>query len=514
MTVAMRRLGQAGPQHNSHFEQVIQLQRKLAGCPDLHAVRALLARALPSLAPVSDRVSLALVEPDGQTLRVYRLLPAQLTQPETLPRVAMAGTVVGQVANDGKARVVADTRAEDNLRFGRASHDGIRSTASVPVLQAGRVVGVFNVGSKAIGACHAAMLEIVADLAAVIGPAVLAVEQAQPAPPPLPPLSGPLPHPEFVGNSPAIQALMGQMRRAAQSDATVLVTGETGVGKTMLARAIHEHSARRRGPFATVHIADLPAALIESELFGHERGAFTGATHRRNGRFEAADGGTLFLDEIGEAPLPVQSKLLRVTQDGCFERVGGSTTQRSDVRIIAATNRDLHQAVACGEFRRDLLYRLEIVSLHIPPLRHRPDDLAPLAQSILARLAATHRRPLRLSATAWSRLHAHSWPGNVREMESVLMRAALLEDGDELELHGLNSRQAGRPSADSDGGNDWPSRDEHERRYLIRVLHQTQGRIEGANGAALLLAMEPSTLRSRLKRLGLHSEAARLQLAR
>ena len=503
----------AQAQGDSRLAQILQLQRRLAGCRDLAALLAALAEDLPLLVPVRDRVSLAFVEPDAQSLRVYRVLPALESLPETLPRVRMDGTVVGDVARDGRARVVPDVRAQDNLRFGRASHDGIRSTASVPVVVAGRVVGVMSVGSKEIGSCHAGMFDALLEVVAVVGPAVYAAERAlwalAAATPTRPGAAGDAA--EFVGQSAEMAALLRQARRAALSDATVLISGETGVGKTMLARAIHGWSARKSGPFATVHIADLPSTLVESELFGHERGAFTGAAQRRTGRFESAHNGTLFLDEIGEAPLAVQSKLLRVTQDGCFERVGGSATVRTDVRIIAATNRDLHEAVARGEFRRDLLYRLEILTLHIPALRQRLQDLEPLAQPILARLAQTHRRPLRLSSAAWSRLHAHSWPGNVRELESVLTRAALLEELDELELAGLNSLPTPRhgapvsPAADSPPVEDWPSRDENERRYLLRVLQQTEGRIEGPRGASRLLGMIPSTLRSRIKRLGLDS---------
>lgn len=484
----------------------LRLQRRLADCADLRAILALLAQELPLLVPARDRVSLAFVEPDGEHLRVYKLLPGQDSPPDDLPRVRMDGTVVGEVARDGRPRVVADVRSDDNLRFGRASHDGVRSTASVPVRVGGRVVGVMNVGSRQVDACHDGMLESVAAVAAVVGPALYAAERAL--------ATVPMPRPAvtsqdqagWIGASPIMADLLGQARRAARSDATVLLTGETGVGKSLLANAIHGWSPRREQALHTVNLADLPPTLVESELFGHERGAFTGAAQRRTGRFEAASGGTLFLDEIGEAPLTVQSKLLRLTQDGCFERLGGNATLRTDVRLIAATNRDLHEAVTAGQFRRDLLYRLEIVALHIPPLRQRPEDLEPLARAILARLARKQGRPLALSPAAWSRLHAHAWPGNVRELESVLVRAAVLEEGDQLELRGLDPK---RPQPDSPPREDWPSRDEHEKRYLCKVLQHTAGRIEGPGGAARLLGLTPSTLRSRLQRLGLDLQAVR-----
>lgn len=418
----------------------------------------------------------------------------------------MVGTAVGAVASDGQPRVVKDVRSDDNLRFGRASHDGIRSTVSVPVRIAGRVVGVLNAGSRSVGACSESMVAQLDELAELIGHAVFAAECAQ-APQPARIPSVPTGDHGLVAQSAAMRELLGQAQRAALSEATVLLTGETGVGKSLLAKAMHGWSARRTGPFAAVHVADLPATLVESELFGHERGAFTGATQRRLGRFEVASGGTLFLDEIGEAPLAVQSKLLRVTQDGLFERVGGSATLHTDARLIAATHRDLHEATQLGSFRRDLLYRLEIVALHVPPLRERPEDLAPLVERILQRLGQPHGRGLRLSSAAWHKLKNHTWPGNIRELEAVLTRAALLEEGDELQLPMFKGTSS--PLQLVTAANAWPTRDEHERRYLVQVLEHTQGRIEGPHGAAELLGMVPSTLRSRCQRLGLSLQIGR-----
>ncbi len=475
------------------------LDRCLSAGHDLAALLRELPEVLAPLLPVSDRVSIAFVEPEPDQLRFYRLLPPLEAVPSPAPRVRVQGTVVGQVARDGVPCAVADVRQDRNITFGHASHDGIRSTASVPFRVAGRIAGVLNVGSSTVGACQPAMLDGLLDLAARIGPALLAAER------PVPAFGGT----ELVGRSAVFRALLRQAERAAASEATVLLTGETGVGKTALARAIHRHSARHTAPFVSVHVADLPASLIESELFGHERGAFTGASQRRSGRFELAHRGTVFLDEIGEAPLPVQSKLLRVLQDGAFERVGGTTTITSDVRVIAATHRDLHDAAACGEFRRDLMFRLEVIPLHVPPLRERFEDLELLAETVLRRLSANRTQPLSLTAAAWARLRAHDWPGNVRELESVLMRAAVLEDGPELSLSQLGG--PGRPSraAASTGGasDEWPTLDEHERRYLRRVLDHTGGVIEGPLGAARIVGLQPSTLRSRMQRLGVRARA-------
>ena len=481
---------------------------------------SVLSDGLPALLPARDRVSIALLEPDGEWLRFYRLLPPLEAIPETLPRVRVGGTVVGQVALQGIAQVVSDVRSDRNITFGHASHDGIRSTASVPVRVGGRVVGVFNVGSKRVGACHEGMIAELEDVAMVLGPAFIALE----APTALPQTT---PHARpaheasdgLIGTSSAFKALLAQARRAAAADVTVLITGETGVGKTALARAIHGWSPRSAATFVPVHLADLQPTLIESELFGHERGAFTGAANRRQGRFELADGGTVFLDEIGETPLPVQAKLLRVVQDGRFERVGGDVTLTTNTRLIAATHRDLHDTVARGEFRRDLLYRLEVVPLHVPPLRERQDDLETLAVMFLGRIARQFGRELRLSLAGWRRLRTHAWPGNIRELESVLMRASVLEDGPNLDLLSLEegrsstSMHAPVPVMDAEPATtdeaDWPSSEEHERRYLVRVLAHTAGRIEGVRGAARLLDLQPSTLRSRMKKLGVVAPCGR-----
>ncbi|MBT9555504.1 MAG: sigma-54-dependent Fis family transcriptional regulator [Myxococcales bacterium] len=494
---------------------LLHLGRELSACADLRSVLAVLSDALPALLPARDRVSIALLEPDGEWLRFYRLLPPLEELPETLPRVRVSGTVVGKVATDGVAQVVDDVRSDRNITFGHASHDGIRSTASVPVRALGRVVGVFNVGSRRVGACHEGMIAELEDIAMVLGPAFVALEA-----PAAPPFSAPHsrlvhePADGLIGTSSAFKALLAQARRAAAADVTVLITGETGVGKTALARTIHGWSPRSTGAFVPVHLADLQPTLIESELFGHERGAFTGAANRRQGRFELADGGTVFLDEIGETPLPVQAKLLRVVQDGCFERVGGDVTLTTNTRLIAATHCDLHDAARRGEFRRDLLYRLEVVPLHVPPLRERQDDLETLATAFLQRLTRRFGRELRLSPSGWRRLRTHGWPGNIRELESILTRASVLEDGPNLDLISLDDA---RPSAwvggfaaravapaevDPEIDADWPTSEEHERRYLVRVLGHTAGRIEGARGAARLLDLQPSTLRSRMKKLG------------
>jgi DNA-binding NtrC family response regulator len=237
----------------------------------------------------------------------------------------------------------------------------------------------------------------------------------------------------IVGESPALKGAVELARRVAASRATVLVTGETGTGKELVAGLVHAHSPRAAGPFVKVNCAALPETLLESELFGHERGAFTGADRAREGRFEQADGGTLLLDEVGDLSASTQAKLLRVLQDGEFHRLGGVHPVRCDVRLVAATNLDLEQAVAAGRFRADLYFRLHVIRIHLPALRERPEDVEALARHFLAEFARELGRPARsFSSAAWARIRAHAWPGNVRELRNAVERAVLLGDGDPI----------------------------------------------------------------------------------
>jgi DNA-binding NtrC family response regulator len=237
----------------------------------------------------------------------------------------------------------------------------------------------------------------------------------------------------IVGQSPAMQEVFKMVGRISNSDAAVMITGESGSGKELVARAIHQYSSRHDRPFLAINCAAIPENLLESELFGHEKGSFTGASAQRIGRFEQCDGGTLFLDEIGDMPLAIQSKLLRVLQDGTFSRVGGNQTIKTDVRIVAATNKNLEAEVADRKFREDLFYRLNVVRLHLPPLRNRKEDIRLLAEYFLKRVAAQKLKPqLQLSQDAVELLESHPWPGNVRELENTIQRAAVLATSDVL----------------------------------------------------------------------------------
>ncbi len=308
---------------------------------------------------------------------------------------------------------------------------------------------------------------------------------------------------DIVGSSPAMAAVSATIALVAPTSAAVLITGESGTGKELVAREIHRRSDRAGGPLVQVNCAAIPEALFESEFFGHAKGAFTGATSDRLGRFAAADGGTLVLDEIGEIPLAMQGKLLRVLQEGTFERVGEERVRRVDVRLIAATNRDLAAEVAAGRFRTDLYYRLNVVPIHVPPLRERREDIAAIAQHLLAGLAIRHHFPVpSLSRADIERLEGYPWPGNVRELANVLERGLIF--GREGRVHIDLPATPGPPAPMHPSG--IISESELEaltKANLHAALKRANGKIFGPGGAAELIGVKPNTMVSRLKRYGL-----------
>jgi PAS domain S-box-containing protein len=314
---------------------------------------------------------------------------------------------------------------------------------------------------------------------------------------------------EILGTSPALESVLRDIAAVGPTETTVLILGETGTGKELTARAIHASSKRSDRPLVKVNCAAVPAGLIESEFFGHERGAFTGATSKRDGRFTLADGGTIFLDEVGELPLELQSKLLRVLQEGEFEPVGSSRTRKVDVRVIAATNRDLFKATGEGRFREDLYYRLAVFPVTLPPLRERGDDVIVLAEELarqFARRMGRHIEPLTPQLAA--RLRAYAWPGNVRELQNVIERAVITARDGRLNLERAlpGASVDAAPTAEADDASSPVLTAEDltrlERDNIIRALNRAQWRIAGEGGAAHLLGVAPSTLTSRIKALG------------
>jgi chemotaxis protein methyltransferase CheR len=307
---------------------------------------------------------------------------------------------------------------------------------------------------------------------------------------------------DIVGGSDPLLYVLHKVRQVGPSDTSVLVLGETGVGKELIARTIHNESSRANGPFVVVNCAALPPNLIESELFGHEKGAFTGADRQRRGRFELANGGTIFLDEVGELPLEMQPKLLRVLQEGEMERVGGTQTISIDVRVVAATNRDLRSDMEVGRFREDLFYRIAVYPITVPPLRDRQDDIPLLVRHFAEHFSQRRGRHVdEIPGEVLRRLQSYHWPGNVRELQNVVERAVLTSSGGVLKLaEPLRNGERSVPDAPANGKR-LLTLDEVDRAHIERVLSATRGKISGTGGAAEILGLHANTLRYRMKKL-------------
>ena len=306
---------------------------------------------------------------------------------------------------------------------------------------------------------------------------------------------------EIIGESESLKIVLRKVEQVAPTDATVLIEGESGTGKELIAHAIHSMSPRKEQPLVKVNCGAISSGLVESELFGHEKGAFTGAVQSRVGRFELADGGTIFLDEVVELPHDTQIKLLRVLQDGEFQRVGSSETLKADVRIIAATNRDVRKAVKIGDFRQDLYYRLNVFPVFTPPLREREQDIELLVRYFIEKYSRRLGKKIEMiSKEALDNLMSYRWPGNIRELENVIERAVILSQGTELKID-----ECLEMGVDMDINlSSFKKLEDVEKSHIIRILEETKWVIDGKHGAAALLGMNPGTLRSRMKKLGIN----------
>jgi Nif-specific regulatory protein len=476
---------------------------------------ALLQALVDRIAAVmqADRGTLWLLDPPrGELFSRAAHLPevAQI-------RVKVGQGVAGYVAQAAIPVNVGDPQGESRFFADIDKLTGYRTTSllAVPLRDsAGELYGVLQVLNRRGGGRFTDEdLERLVSLANQVGTALqgtsLYQELQRAREQPQPPVG--YFYNRIIGESPALKALYRLVQKAAPTEATVLLRGESGCGKELFARAIHVNGPRRDKPFVKVDCAALPASLIENELFGHEKGAFTGADHRAEGRFEAARGGTAFIDEIGELPLSVQGKLLRVLQDREFERVGGTQTVKVDARIVAATNRDLVRMVAEGRFREDLYYRIKVVELVLPPLRERgAEDIERLARYFIAAAARRHRLSSpRLSAAALERLLRYRWPGNVRELENCLESAVVLCEGEILEEHlplpqvHNPSPASSEPRASETGSPELPTLAEVERRHILRVLEAVKS---NRTAAARVLGIGRNTLGRKLKEYGLSDE--------
>jgi len=318
---------------------------------------------------------------------------------------------------------------------------------------------------------------------------------------------------EIVGASTALKTVLSRIAKVAPTDSTVFITGETGTGKELIARALHKQSRRSGRALVRVDCAALPPTLISSELFGHEKGAFTGAVQRRLGRFELADGGTIFLDEVGELPADTQTALLRVLQEREFERVGGTQPIRVDVRVIAATNRDLSAAAANGSFRRDLFYRLNVFPIEVPPLRERKDDISMLVEYFVQRYASRTGRHFRsIDKKTLDLLLAYEWPGNIRELQNVIDRSVILSAGEVFAVDESWLLTESRPSAAVVPAVPVPGDPRSEREIIEAALAESRGRVSGPSGAAATLGIPPSTLDHRIKALRIDKKPFKFRL--
>jgi transcriptional regulator with GAF, ATPase, and Fis domain len=436
---------------------------------------------------------------------------------------------VGLVGGSGKPILIGSNLAASQWAADPAwaRREGIVSFAGQPLMFRGEILGVLAVFSRAeMDGSQLGWLRTLADHASVAIANARAFEELTQLRHQLELERDHLRHEvrealafgEIVGESPALKAVLRQIERVAPTDATVLVLGESGTGKELIASAIHDRSARRQRALVRVNCASIPAELFESEFFGHVKGAFTGAVRDRVGRFELADGGTLFLDEIAEIPTTLQGKLLRVLQQRQFERVGEDRTRRVDVRIIAATNRDLKRDMEAGRFRQDLYYRFSVFPIEVPPLRDRKSDIHALSEHFLRQSCLRLRRTdVRLDLDDSEGLTAYDWPGNVRELQHVIERAVILAEGGRIRLD-LALPQTRGPSAAKEPRVPASSpttrvvTDEEmrrrERQNILAALEQAQGKLYGRGGAAALLDIKATTLASRMKALGINRPRA------
>ena len=495
---------------------LLDVNNAIVTCLDRDSLFAATAAALRRVIPY-DRCALVLHDPVRDVFKVLGVTGA-LPSPPIIPlgtEWPRQRTRAGWVFEHRRPLVTADIdETSPFLEEPPLRKEGLRSLVSVPMTVKGKFLGTLNVGSREPGRYGEAEVSLLGEIAEQVALAIenlLAYEQIaalkarleqenlylQEA------VRAEAAFGDIVGASPAILDVLASVRHVADTDSTVLVLGETGTGKELVVRAIHDLSRRKDTLLVKVNCAALPAGVIESELFGHEKGAFTGALTRKVGRFELANRGTLFLDEVGDLPLDLQAKLLRVLQEGEFERVGGTQTLKVDVRMIAATNRDLERAVREERFRADLYYRLNVFPIVIPPLRKRLEDVPRLARHFaMLYESKMGKRVGQPGADVLDRLVTYSWPGNVRELQNVIERAVILSPRGRFEL----GEFVPAPAA-AGPGQSAQRLEEIERRHIVAVLDGTGWRVSGERGAAKILGLKRTTLEARMKKLGIQRPA-------
>jgi formate hydrogenlyase transcriptional activator len=491
---------------------LLDVNNAIVTCLDRNSLLTATAAALQKAIPF-DRFALHLYDPGRDVFKALGVVGPVPSPPLTPLRAEWPRqrSRSGWVLDHTAPLLTADVQDFPQfLEHAVLLEVGIRCAITVPMAIKGKVIGAMNVGSRApgrYGANEASLLAAIADQVALAIENLLAYEEIASLKARLEEenvylqrKSARKPRSATSSASPRhYSASSRAFAKVATTDSTVLVTGETGTGKELIVRAIHGLSRRKDKLLVKVNCAALPAGVIESELFGHEKGAFTGALSRKVGRFELANRGTLFLDEVGDLPLELQAKLLRVLQDGEFERVGGTQTLKVDVRLIAATNRDLDRAVSEERFRADLYYRLNVFPIILPPLRERLQDVPRLARHFAMLYASKMGRQVgSLSASVLDRLCAYSWPGNVRELQNVIERAVILSPKGRFELGDLAAASSGgSPKSEA------RSLEDLERQHIVAILEETGWRVSGERGAAKILGLKRTTLEALMKRLGI-----------
>jgi formate hydrogenlyase transcriptional activator len=461
-----------------------------------------------------DRMSLALLDRRRDVLQIYGLSGDEVVK-GLLPLGAefpRAGSHLAPVLDERRPRICQDLKREERVGIQeQLLKAGLRSTVAVPLTAKPEPLGTLNFASRAPNAYSAADAEFLAEVGQQVAMAVenmLAYEEIAQLKARLEQENLYLQEElktqhrfhDFIGQSPAMKKVLKAIETVAPTDANVLILGETGTGKELVARAIHDLSPMRDKALVTVNCAALPSELMESEFFGHEKGAFTGALSRKIGRFELANGGTIFLDEVGDLPLQLQAKLLRVLQEGEFERVGSTHTIKVSVRVIAATNRKLPEEVRSGNFRADLFYRLNVFPIEIPPLRKRHGDVPLLVKFFLTKYSKKLGKPLEgVSQATMEQLMRYSWPGNVRELQNAIEHAAIVAKSPKVNIEphaGLDIDAGVQASSHA-------TLRDVERAHILRILEETGWVISGEKGAAAVLGLHPNTLYSRMQKLGI-----------
>ena len=498
-------------QAQDRLTMILDLTNQVVSNLDLHDLLGSISASVRRVMQC-DAAKILLPEPNGKGLRVHALDYPDNKGPLTdTAMICVEGSVPDQIFRSGKPWVMnrLDPATAPPELCAKAAGEGMNAFCAVPMVSRDRVLGVLAVASRNEGAFGEAevafLLQVarqvaiavenslaygeIADLKDKLAQEKLYLEEE---------IRGEMDFEGIVGQSSALRHVLNLVDTVAPSDSTVLLLGETGTGKELIARAIHERSRRKDRTFVKLNCAAIPTGLLESELFGHERGAFTGAISQKVGRLELADQGSLFLDEVGDIPLDIQPKLLRALQEREFERLGSTRTKKVDIRLVAATNRDLEKMIEDREFRSDLYYRLNVFPIRIPPLRERPDDIPLLVRYFTQKYARRMEKEIEsIPAEAMKKLSSWHWPGNIRELENFIERSVILTRGPALQVPISEMAGTGR-SAPALG-----TREANDRDEIVRVLKLSHGRVAGAEGAAVRMGLKRTTLIARMKKLGI-----------